>query len=180
MAEGLFSKLGFRKQEGVEGEPVHIGRDLVLHLNVYDAAEERLLSDGTTIRSGDRFGEVHVEPSAMRPNENMFTYARRVRQETRFSLVELARFIRRSKVFKDIRVFGGYSHLAKMAPQFGFEVFPIDDPASEHRNRRLSHNVVEARTEQSELRKTTDRNFPQAMEILISRDRLLELYLPEI
>lgn len=178
MSEGLFSKLGLRKREGAEGEPVHLGRDLVLHLNVYDAAEERLLSDGTTIKNGDRFGEVHVEPGAMRPDENIFTYGKRVKEETRTSLVELARFIQKSKVFENIRVFGGYSHLSKMAPQFGFEVFPIDNPASEHRHRDLSHSVVEARTKQSELRTTTDRNFPQATEILISRDRLLELYLP--
>lgn len=160
-------------QQELDIIPTNIGV-LQVHSNRYYLAPERILSDGTVIRNGDYYLEIHVRPIPRQEDESVLSYGKRLRQDVRRSLAEVSRRCLTDKRFRNVHVIGGESHLAKHAEKYGFDVFPILSEGERFRATRFSY----LRAWSSSGNPTPSGHRYDAQEAFISREKLLALYPP--
>lgn len=115
----------------------------------------------------------------IKEGENIFSFARRLELEVIKSLTQLAQACQRDPRLKAVKALGGYSHLAKIAPRLGFDVFPIEDEAARNSATIMSYGQALMATKGNKLWRETEKNFSPAQEALISITELVRRFSPQ-
>lgn len=138
--------------------------------------KERYLSDGTPIYGPTRVGWIDIMTPRIGEDETLIEYVRRIRVDVLSGLATLSQLCQADRRLRDVSVFGGVSHLSKLAPKYGFEVFPIQDEGRKLSFTGESRAIVSYALRDNKLWNILSQNIPYAMEAWISRRQLISLY----
>ncbi len=157
------------------GAVLEVGNFLLV-LGLYQNAAKRVLSDGTVIRYGDRYGSIHliIDLPEVTPDENIITATKAILKLAQISLKDLAHMAATDSRLEHILVYGGEGHIAKIGPHAGFDVFPIADDARRAEATQISLSWAQSVAGQHPL--WDPAHYEAAHEAFISRDKLIRLH----
>lgn len=156
--------------------PMKVNDAFFIKIGTVWRGTNRNLSDGKTVRSGEKLGVIMFSPK-YKEGESTLNYILRARRQTIEGLHTLAKLVQEDKDLKNIKVFGGYTKInKKLLRKFGFGVFDIMDieiidPYKETIN-TLNSWSIEGNTS---LGKKYDKDV-LPVEALISREKLIKMY----
>jgi hypothetical protein len=127
----------------------------VFRLQISRCDRDRVLRDGTRLRAGQRFAQLHYWNEQMPPiprSGPTIAWGRELHRRIRLSLVELARFLRSRPDLADIEVVFGdvpsgvrekFGQIGRIMAHYGFEVIPEpQDLTPTQRLHRWGENVL--------------------------------------
>jgi hypothetical protein len=111
----------------------------VFRLQISRCDRDRVLRDGTRLRAGERFAQLHFwneQMPAIPRNGPTIAWGRELHRRLRVSFVELARYLRSRPDLADIQVVFGavpsgvreqFGQIGRIMAHYGFEVIPEAD-----------------------------------------------------
>ena len=162
-----------RKQYLYVGESISVIRG-----SSYPFSQKRRMDDGeTSLGKGDPIMDFHV---MMEPHyeEGLISYSHRLKGQVRDDMKLLALLCKSHPDFQNIKAFVGISHLARLAEEYGFTVYPVEKYITKKIYKaRCFYKVETLHRGRSGIFDNTYKNFPDPMVAAITPRRLSQLYL---
>jgi hypothetical protein len=127
----------------------------VFRLQISHCERERVLRDGTRLRAGERFAQLHYwteQMPAIPRGGPTIAWGRELHRGIQISLAELARYLRLRPDLADIEVIFGdvpsgarekFGQIGRIMAHYGFEVIPeANGPTLGQRLQRLGENIL--------------------------------------